>query len=148
MYFNLTDILDQDGTLDALVTDAQALVAQELASKSGVSAGAVKLAYKAITSVAPGFYDRIVGVMIPPMLHQLTPFWQDFQAAGGGSFGDYLAKRSDEVGPALLEITDGMAASSQKAVVVKAYNAVRGGAQKHVEAAMPALGALVEKHAG
>lgn len=148
MYSNLTDILDKDGALDTLVTDAQALVEQELASKSGVSAGAVKLAYKTITSVAPGFYDKIVGEMIPPMLHQLTPFWQDLQAAGGGSFGDYLAKRSDEVGPALLEVTDGMAAASEKAVVVKAYNAVRSGAQKHVEAALPALGALVEKHAG
>jgi hypothetical protein len=148
MYSNLTDMLDHDGTLDTLVTDAQALVEQELASKSGVSAGAVKLAYKAITSVAPGFYERVVGVMIPPMLYQLTPFWQDFHAAGGGSFGDYLAKRSDEVGPALLEVTDNMAASSEKAVVVKAYKAVRGGAQKHVEAALPALGALVEKRAG
>jgi hypothetical protein len=32
-------------------------------------------------------------------------------------------------------------------VVVKAYNAVRDGAGKHIEAALPAVGALVEKYA-
>ncbi|GAA0585530.1 hypothetical protein GCM10010172_83390 [Paractinoplanes ferrugineus] len=147
MYSNLTDILDQDGALAAIVADAQSLVEQELAKKSGVSAAAVKLAYKAITSFAPGYYEKTVGLMIPDMLYQLTPFWQDFQAAGGGSFGDYLAKRSDEVGPALLKVTDSMASSSEKPVVVKAYNTVRGSAQKHMEASLPSLGALVEKYA-
>ncbi|GAA2625574.1 DUF6918 family protein [Paractinoplanes durhamensis] len=147
MYSNLSDLLTVDGNLDKIVADAQALVEQELANKSGVSAAAVKLAYKAVTSFAPGYYATTVGLMIPDMLYQLNPFWTDFQAAGGGSFGDYLAKRSDEVGPALLKVTDSMAAASDKAVVTKAYGAVRGSAQKHMEASLPALGVLVEKYA-
>ncbi|MEU4236288.1 hypothetical protein [Actinoplanes sp. NPDC026619] len=147
MYSNLTDILSQDGAEKAVVADAQALVEQELSNKSGISAAAVKLAYKAVSSFAPGYYEKTVGLMVPDMLYQLTPFWQDFQAAGGGSFGDYLAKRSDEVGPALLKVTDSMASASERPVVVKAYNTVRGSAQKHIEAALPNLGALVEKYA-
>jgi uncharacterized protein DUF6918 len=147
MYSNLSDILRVDGALKAITADAQALVEQELANKSGVSAAAVKLAYKAVTSFAPGYYAQTVELMVPNMLNQLQPFWTDFQAAGGGTFGDYLVKRQDEVGPALLRVTDDMAKDSDKPVIVKAYKTVRGSAEKHIEAAIPAVGALVEKYA-
>jgi len=147
MYSNLSDILQADGAQKAIAADCQTLVEQELANKSGVSAAAVKLAYKAVTSFAPGYYAQTVELMVPNLLVEVQPFWTDFQAAGGGSFGDYLAKRSDEVGPALLKVTDNMASASEKAVVVKAYKTVRGGAEKHIEAAIPAVGTLVEKYA-
>ncbi|MGK5682735.1 DUF6918 family protein [Actinoplanes sp. URMC 104] len=147
MVSNLLELSDNPATKEAIVKDAQALVESELANKSGVSAAAVKLAYKAVTSFAPGYYTETLNIMVPSMLEQLQPFWADFQVAGGGSFGDYLVKRQDEVTPALLKVTDDMARSSEKAVVVKAYNTVRGGASKHIEAALPALGALVEKYA-
>jgi hypothetical protein len=130
-----------------LVADCQALVEQELASKSGVSATGIKVAYKAVTAFAPGYYQGVVGGMLPGMVAALEPFWADFAASGGSSFGDYLAKRGDEVAEALLSVTDEMAAASDKKSVVKAYGAVRGGAVKHVEAALPNLGALVQKYA-
>jgi len=147
MVSNLLELSDNPVTRASLVKDCQALVEQELANKSGISAGAVKLAYKAVTSFAPGYYAETVNIMVPSMLEQLQPFWTDFQVAGGGSFGDYLAKRSDEVTPALLKVTDDMAGSSERAAVVKAYSTVRGGASKHIEAALPNVGALVEKYA-
>jgi hypothetical protein len=147
MYSNLSDILLTDGAQQKIAADSQALVEQELSEKSGVSAAAVKLAYKAVTAFAPGYYASTVELMVPPMLEQLQPFWADFQAAGGGSFGDYLVKRSDEVSEALLKVTDDMAKDSERGAVVKAYGTVRGGASKHIQAALPNLGALVEKHA-
>ncbi|MFI5067817.1 MAG: DUF6918 family protein, partial [Streptosporangiales bacterium] len=79
---------------------------------------------------------------------KLDPFWADFHASGGAEFGDYLAKRGDEVSEALLSITDAWAAISERATIIKAYRAVRGGAGKHVEAALPRVGALVQKYAG
>jgi hypothetical protein len=85
--------------------------------------------------------------MIPGMVQQLAPFWADFQASGSADFGDYLAKRGDEVSEALLKVTDAMAAASGRAPVVKAYKAVRGGAGNHIEAALPNLGAMVQKYA-
>jgi hypothetical protein len=39
-----------------VVADCQALVEQEIAGKSGISGTAVKVAYKAVTSFAPGYY--------------------------------------------------------------------------------------------
>jgi hypothetical protein len=130
-----------------VVTDCMALVEQELASKSGVSGAAVKVAYKAVTTFAPGYYKETIESMLPDMADKLQPFWADFQASGGSDFGDYLAKRNDEVGEAMLAVTDNMASISRRPVIIKAYGAVRGGAGKHIEAALPNLGAMIQKYA-
>ena len=60
---------------------------------------------------------------------------------------DYLAKHAEEVSEALLSVTDARAAASNRPVIYKAYNTVRGGAAKHVQAALPAVGDLVHKYA-
>lgn len=130
-----------------VTADTLALVDSELASKSGLSGTAVKVAFKAITAFAPGYYQETVAGMVPDMVNQLAPFWADFQVSGSSDFGDYLSKRGDEVSAALLVVTDAMRDRSGRAPVVKAYNAVRGGAGKHLEAALPNLGAMVAKYA-
>jgi hypothetical protein len=147
MISNLNDLATNEATVKAIATDLQGVVESELAKKSGVSAAAIKLAYKAVSSFAPGYYAQTVELIVPPSLEQLQPYWADFQAAGGGSFGDYLAKRGPEVTESMLKVTDDMAKDSEKAVVVKTYASVRGGAAKHIEPALPAVGALVEKYA-
>lgn len=135
-------------TLPTVVSDVQALIDGEVNGKSGLSGAGLKVAYKAVTSFAPGYYQSVIEHMLPDMTAQLEPFWAHFAASGEGSFGDYLAKRDEEVAQALLSVTDRMARDSERAVVVKAYNAVRGGAAKNIQAALPALGVLVQKHAG
>ena len=129
-----------------VVADCQSLVNQELASK-GIAATPIKVAYKAVTAFAPGYYEETVTNMLPSVAYQLEPFWADFIASGGSEFGDYLVKRADEVTEALLSITDGMAGESERASIVKAYKAVRGGASKNISAALPNLGAMVQKYA-
>ncbi len=59
----------------------------------------------------------------------------------------YLAKRGEEVSEALLSVTDARAAASGRPAVIKAYRTVRGGAVKHVEAALPHVGDLVLNYA-
>jgi hypothetical protein len=81
------------------------------------------------------------------MVDKLEPYWAEFGASGGAAFGDYLAKRGREVAVALLSVTDARAAASGRPTVVKAYQAVRGGAAKHIEAALPQLGDVVHKYA-
>jgi hypothetical protein len=147
MYPSLPDILQRDGVQQQVAADCQALVEHELSGKSGVSATAVKVAYKAVTTFASGYYASTVENMVPQLLEQLQPFWSDFQASGGGQFGEYLVKRGEEVSEALLEVTDDMAQGSPRGSIVKAYKAVRDGAGKHIEAGLPAIGAMVEKYA-
>ena len=129
-----------------LIADTKALVDSELASK-GITAVPLKGAYKAVTAFAPGYYDEAITAMLPGIVYQLEPYWADFKTSGGAGFGDYLAKRPGEVSESLLKVTDDMAASSGRGAVVKAYQLVRGGAGKNIEAALPALGALVQKYA-
>jgi len=143
----LQQVLLAPGTMPHVVADVQTMIDGEVSSKSGLSGTGLKVAYKAVTSFASGYYQSVIQNMLPDMVAQLEPFWADFTMAGGW-FGDYLAKRGPEVAEALLSVTDRMARDSERATVVKAYNAVRGGAAKNIEAALPNLGALVQKYMG
>jgi hypothetical protein len=138
-------------TQPEVVADCLTLIHEELAEKSGVSGNAVKLAYKAIIKVKPDHIHYMVEVLVPQMAEQLQPYWADFEAGGGVAdgtpFGDYLAEYGDEVSQALLAVTDRRAEESGRPVVVRAYRSVRGGAAKNVEAALPRVGALVQKYA-
>ena len=148
MASTLHDILLAPDTKPAVVADCLKLIEQEVAGKSGVSGTAVKLAYKTAKSFASGYLQSTVESLLPDLVDQLEPFWADYAASGASGFGDYLAKRGDEVSEALLSITDERAAGSGRAVIVKAYRAVRGSAAKHVTAALPAVGTLVQRYAG
>jgi len=143
----LQEMLLTPDAFPRVVSDLQALVSSELDSKGGISGTALKAAYKAITSFAPGYYQEVVAAMLPDMSDALQPYWSDFLASGSADFGDYLSKRGGEVSESLLGVTDNMAQLSGRAAVVKAYQLVRGGAGKNIEAALPALGALVQKYA-
>jgi hypothetical protein len=142
----LQELLLSPENAPRLITDTQALVDGEISSK-GITAAPLKGAYKAVTAFAPGYYHEVVSAMLPGMVYQLEPYWADFTTSGGADFGDYLAKRGDEVSESLLAVTDDMAANSGRGAVVKAYQMVRGSASKNIEAALPALGAMVQKYA-
>jgi hypothetical protein len=148
MAATLQEVLLAPDTQPHVVDDCQKLIEEELATKSGVSGTAVKVAYKTANTFAPGYVKAKVEQAIPDMVAQLEPFWADFSASGSSGFGDYLAKRGEEVSAALLSVTDARAATSERPTIVKAYRAVRGSAAKHVTAALPNLGALVQKYAG
>jgi len=143
----LQQVLLAPETMPHVVADVQTMIDGEVDGKSGLSGTGLKVAYKAVTSFASGYYQSAVENMLPQMVTQLEPFWADFTAAGGW-FGDYLASRGGEVSEALLSVTDQMAEGSERPAVVKAYKAVRGGAAKNIEAALPNLGALVQKYMG
>ena len=134
-------------TAPNFIADCQALIDGEVDSKGGLSGTAVKAAYKVVTAFAPGYYTETLRAITPDMIGALEPFWADFLASGTAEFGDYLVKRGDEVSEALLAVTDRMAETSGRATIVKAYKMVRGSAGKNIEAALPNLGALIQKYA-
>lgn len=144
----LQEILLAPGTEPAVVADCLKLIQQEVAGKSGISGAAVKLAYKTANTFAKGYVQAKVEQLLPDLVAGLEPYWAEFAASGASGFGDYLAKHGDEVADAMLAVSDERAKASRKAVILKAYGTVRGGANKHIVAALPAVGALVEKYAG
>jgi hypothetical protein len=148
MAATLQEILLTPDTQPQVVDDCQKLIEQEVSAKSGVSGTAIKVAYKTANTFASGYLRSKVEQLVPEMVVQLEPFWADFTASGSSGFGDYLVKRGDEVSEALLSVSDAHGAISNRPVIVKAYQAVRGSAAKHITAALPNLGTLVQKYAG
>ena len=144
----LQEILLAPETRPQVVSDCQALIEQQVSDVSGISGAAVKIAYKTVNTFMPGHVRHMVESLLPEMVEKLEPFWADFSASGGSAFGDYLAKHGDEVSEALLSVTDARGAASERPTIVKAYNKVRPSAAKHVTAALPNVGALVQKYAG
>jgi hypothetical protein len=147
MAATLQEILLAPDTRPKVIDDCYALIQQEVSDKSGISGAAVKIAYKTVNTFAPGHVRHMLQSLLPDIVDKLQPFWADFNTSGGSEFGDYLAKRGDEVSQALLSVTDARAAASRRPTIVKAYNTVRGSAVKHVEAALPHVGDLVLKYA-
>jgi hypothetical protein len=148
MAATLHEILLTPETQPKVMADCFTLIEQEVSGLPGIRGTALKLAYKTVSAVAPGHVRYLMEAMLPQMVDQLEPFWADFSASGSSEFGDYLVKRGDEVSESLLSVTDARAAASDRPTIIKAYRSVRGNAAKHVTAALPAVGALVQKYAG
>ncbi|HXW43461.1 MAG TPA: hypothetical protein VEL03_01655 [Streptosporangiaceae bacterium] len=147
MAATLQDILLAPDTRPDVIADCFALIDQEVSELSGVSGTAVKLAYKTVNTFMPGHVRYMVETLLPDMVDKLEPYWADFSSSGSAEFGDYLAKRGDEVAQSLLSVTDARAAASGRPTIVKAYGTVRGSAARHVQAALPRVGELVLKYA-
>ena len=112
----LQETLLAPGVRPHVIADCEKLVDREVAEMSGVTGTAVRLAYKTVRTFDAGH--------IPAMIETILP----------------------SVAEALLAITDSRQRASSRATIVKAYKTVRGSAVKHVKAALPALGALVQKY--
>jgi hypothetical protein len=148
MAATLQQLLLTPDTQPKVIADCHTLIEQEIKDKSGISGTAVKLAYKTITSFAPGYYNGMVEELVPQIVDKLEPYWADFSTSGSSEFGDYLVKRGGEVSEALLAVTDDYASKSDKPVILRAYKTVRGSAGKNIEAALPRVGEMVRKYAG
>jgi hypothetical protein len=133
-----------------VVADCEELVTNEVAEMSGVTGAAVKLAYTTVRRVDANHIHAMIETILPNAADALQPYWEGFTAEftpSSGDFGAYLAARDEEVAEALLAITDRRRDNSNRPVIVKAYNTIRGRAIKQVKATLPALGTLIQKYA-
>ncbi|KNX38129.1 DUF6918 family protein [Luteipulveratus halotolerans] len=141
----LAATLLQEQVRPAVVADLAATIDAEVSDKKGLSGTAVKAAYATAKKVSPTIASSATNRMLPEFASALEPFWADF--GGNGDFGAYLAGRGDEAADALLSVTDKRAESTDRDVLRKAYGSLRGKAHDNVKAALPRIGAAVQKHA-
>jgi len=145
---SLADKLTQAPKRDQVVSDCVGLIDAEVRSKTGLSGIAVKGAYGVVKTVKPRFVPEVVDGMLDEWVAKLEPFYASWQTeAGGKSFAAYLVARRNDTSEALLEVTDGRAKVSRNGSVRKMYEKMRPSAKKHVEEALPRLGALIERQA-
>lgn len=129
-----------------VVSDAQTVLDAEVDDKGGLSGMAIKGAYKVVKGIKPGFIPEVIDALLEDFLDALDPLYQE-AITGGQKPGAFLVKNQSRMADALLAITDGRAERSKNGTVRKLYEKLRPTAKKHVEAAAPRLGALLERHA-
>jgi hypothetical protein len=143
----LSKQLLEESTRPAVIKDLVEVVQQEVASKKGVSGAAIKAGYGAASRVIPNLTERALNKLLPDFAAALDPFWDGFGSSGDADFGRHLADRGPEVSAALLAVTDAKVGASGREPVKKAYRALRGKADGHVQAALPRVGAALQRHA-
>ncbi|GGC70794.1 hypothetical protein IEU95_13695 [Hoyosella rhizosphaerae] len=141
---SLRETLLSDENKDEFVADARTVLDAEVKSKRGPTGMVIKGAYKTVNAVHASFVNSVIRVLLPDFLASLQPHWDDFAASGNDDFAAFLSDRGDEAANSLLEVVDRRAEGSSYRSVVKLYGQLRGQAHKHVVAAVPAVGRLIQ----
>lgn len=143
---SLRELLGTGDKRARLIDDALGVLDAEVEDKGGLGGIAIKTAYKLVKGVSPGFLRQVVDHLLDDFLSALDPLYQEALGQGVPP-RRHLEANPARVADALLAITDKRAQNAKNQVVKGAYEKLRGGAKKHVEAAVPRLGQLFEKHA-
>jgi len=141
----LRELLAEGSKRTALIEDSLRVLDQEVDDKGGLSGIAVKTAYKLVKGVSPGFLRQVVDHLLDDFLNALDPLYQEAVQKNVAP-RKHLESNPGRVADALLSITDTRARNAKNQLVKGAYEKLRGQAKKHVEAAVPRLGQLFERH--
>jgi hypothetical protein len=141
----LTDLLTPSKR-PALIDDACSVLDQEVADKGGLSGLAVKGAYKLLQNIKPGFVREVVDGLLDEFVACIEPIRAEAVSQNAG-VGAHMRANPARVADALLAVTDRRAQRAQRAAVRATYEKLRPSAKKHVEAAVPRLAAMVDRHA-
>ncbi|MDP9035982.1 MAG: hypothetical protein M3O50_14375 [Myxococcota bacterium] len=143
---NLTEALTEEAHRAAVVDDCASLIDAEVADKGGLTGLAIKAGYRTVQGIKPGFVRNVVTDLLPEFAQALDPLYQEAKSKGRG-VREYFNANTSRVADALLSITDEKANRSKSGMIKGTYEKLRGSAKKNVEAAVPRLGAMIEKHA-
>jgi hypothetical protein len=141
----LTDIIADASRRSAVVRDAERLLDEEVAEKSGFAGIAVKAAFGMVKTLKPGVIGEVCDGLLPEFASVLDPVLAKCPA--GHSFASFVVANERLVVETLLAVTDRRAERSTHQTLVKAYEKLRPTAEKQVAAGLPRLGRLIEKHA-
>lgn len=142
---SLTESLTSEAKKPQVVEDCLALIDAEVADKSGLSGLAIKAGYGVVKGIRPGFIKQVVVDLLPEFATALDPIYQEAKTKAA-PVGDHFRDNRARVADALLAITDAKAQKSKSGAVKGTYEKLRGTAKKNVEAAVPRLGKMIEKH--
>jgi hypothetical protein len=128
-----------------VIDDALVVLDQEVADKSGLTGMAIKAAFGMVKGVKPGFLREVVDHLLDDFVDALEPIASEATEKGERP-SVYLEAHRAQVADALLAITDRKAQNAKNRAIKATYERLRPTAKKHVEAAAPRLGRLLEKH--
>jgi hypothetical protein len=141
---SLNDLLGAPGAQPQVVSDCERLIEEEVGSK-GLLGIPIKAAYAIVKAVKPGFVPEVITNLLPDFTSKLDPLYQQAKTKNE-PVSAFLGSRTGEVAEALLGITDARAQRASNQGLKSAYEKLRPTAKKHVEAAVPRIGRLIEKY--
>lgn len=147
MASTLQEILLSTDRRKLVVDDCEHLVDDEVASKSGASGLLVKASYKIVKAVRPDMVNHACDSLLDDFVPRLEPFYAEFLSQGGGSLEQHFTGKAGDIAEALLGVTDQRAEAWSGSALKAAYDKLRPQAKQHVEAAVPNLAKLIQKHA-
>jgi len=141
-------VLNEPGSRNRVLADCLVVIDEEVRSKSGVSGLAIKGAFKVIKKVKPGIIREAMDALLDPFMGRLEPFWDGHLKAGKdpATFAQTLPAQAAEVSEALLGITDDRAKNAKNKTIKSTYNKLRPKAQEHVQAAIPRVSKMIDRH--
>lgn len=140
----LKDMLGVAPHRQTVVEDACEVLDLEVKDKGGLSGVAIKAAYGVVKGIKPGFVRDVIDNLLNDFLDALDPIYQEAKTSGAAP-GAHLEANAGRAAEALLAITDGRAQRAERAVIKSTYERLRPTAKKHVEAAMPRVGTMLER---
>lgn len=143
---SLADVLTSDDKRKQVVDDCVVVLDQEVHDKGGLSGIAIKGAFRTIQGISPGFVRNVVNDLLPEFAKAADPVYQEAKTKSI-PVSRHFETEAGRVADALLAITDRRAQRTKYGSAKKLYETLRGTAKKHVEAAMPRVGKLIEKYA-
>lgn len=141
----LRELLGESDKRSAVIDDALRVLDAEVADKRGLAGIGIKTAFKIVKGLGADFLRKVVDHLLNDFLDALDPIYQEALQQNRAP-GVHLRSDPSRVANALLSITDVRARNADNRVIRKAYEKLRGIAQKQVEAAAPRLGQLLDRH--
>lgn len=142
----LTELLLSDAARPGVEADCAHLIESEVAAKKGVSGFAIKAGFKTVKAFKRNIVPDAVHHLIPDFVEKMEPFYAEHLAAGGGDIKAFVEAHAQRIAEALLSITDSRAETSKHTTLVKAYKKLRPKGLESVVAAMPGIGAMLQKN--
>lgn len=106
----------------------------------------LKGAVSAAKKINPGIVIKGLEYLLPDVLAELNPLWQQFKSSGESDFGDFLTPHAAQVTSAILTATDQKAHNINGLTVAKTYNSLRNKASRIIDPAVPEFGRILHKH--
>ena len=142
---SLKQLLGEGDKRKAVIADALRVLDAEVSDKRGFTGLAIKTPYKIVKSIGPGFLRDAIDHLLDDFLDALDPIYQESLEQDRPP-GSHFESKPGRVADSLLSITDRRAQRVDNRIIKKAYSGLRSQAKKHVEAAVPRLGELLERH--
>lgn len=141
---SLVDVLADDTLRRQVSRDGAVIVDDEVASRTGLRAAALKAGYRSVKALKPGIIESSLYALLPGFAPAIDPHWE--RAVASGDAHRYFRDNAAEVAASLLDVTDAHAERARNRVMVRVYRALRGQALAQTTRSVPRLPELIESY--